>query len=364
MDRSEFSTLQEVALEARRRLNPNVWDYLEGGAESETSMKRNRHSLDRIALKPRVLRNVVDIDCSATFLGHEMRLPVTIAPCGSVEDINRGGTLAIARAAEEFGIVSFLSASSPTPPDLEEIATETRHPKVYQLSVRGDPAAIDERVKRAIDAGYAAIGLTLDAIVKGRRERDKFNRHVPSSSSNPVVDVPAATESTLTWDHIKRFKDSHDVPLVLKAIATAEDAALAVEHGVDVIYVSNHGGRQLDHGRATIDMLPEIAKAVGGKAEIMIDSGFLRGTDIVKAMALGAGNVAVGRLMCLGLAAGGQAGIVRVMEILESEVKTTMGLMGVTRFDQFDPSYLDQARPVSPPGLASAYPLLDATAAN
>ena len=202
----EFLTLQEIALEARRKLNPNVWDYLEGGAESETSMKRNRLGLDSIALKPRVLRNVVKIDCSAILLGHETRLPVAIAPCGSVEDINQGGTLAIARAAEEFGIVSFLSASSPTPPELEEIATETRHPKVYQLSVRGDPAAIDERVKRAIDAGYAAIGLTLDAIVKGRRERDNFNRHVPSSRRNPVVDVRPATETTLTWDHIKPFQ--------------------------------------------------------------------------------------------------------------------------------------------------------------
>jgi len=354
----EFRTLQEIALEARRKLNPNVWDYLEGGAESETSMKRNRLGLDSIALKPRVLRNVVKIDCSATLLGHGMRLPVAIAPCGSVEDINRGGTMAIARAAEEFGIVSFLSASSPTPPDLEEIATETGHPKVYQLSVRGDPAAIDERVKRAIDAGYAAIGLTLDAIVKGRRERDNFNRHVPSSSSNPVVDVPPATETTLTWDDIKRFKDSHDVPLVLKAIATAEDARLAVEHGVDVIYVSNHGGRQLDHSRATIDILPEVADAVAGKAEVMIDGGFLRGTDIVKAIALGAGCVAVGRLMCLGLAADGQAGIVRVMEIVESEIKTTMGLMGVTSLGQLDRSYLHQVRPMAPSGMASAYPLL------
>ncbi|MDP7652651.1 MAG: alpha-hydroxy acid oxidase [Rhodospirillales bacterium] len=358
----EFLTLQEIALEARRKLNPNVWDYLEGGAESETSVKRNRFGLDSIALKPRVLRNVVEIDCSANLFKHETRLPVAIAPCGSVDDLNSGGTLAIARAAEEFNIVSFFSASSPTPPDLEEIATATGHPKVYQLSVRGDPAVIDERVKRAIDAGYTGIGLTLDAIIKGRRERDMVSRHVPSSSSNRVAPLPAATETTLTWDHIKRFKDSYDIPLVLKAIATAEDAVLAVEHGVDVIYVSNHGGRQLDYSRATIDILPDVAEAVGGKAEIMIDGGFLRGTDIIKAIALGAGCVAVGRLMCLGLAADGQAGIVRVMELLESEIKTAMGLMGVTHLGQLDRSYLDEVRPVSPPGMASAYPLLGAIA--
>ena len=304
----EFLTLQEIAREARHKLTPNVWDYLVGGAESETSMKRNRLGLDSIALKPRVLRNVIQIDCSAELLGQGMRLPVTIAPCGSVADLHSGGSLAIARAAEEFGIVSFLSASSPPPPELEEIATETRHPKVYQLSVRGDPAVIDERVKRAIGAGYAAIGLTLDAIIQGRRERDLVNRHVPASRGALAPAVLAATETTLTWDHIKRFKDNHDTPLVLKAIATAEDARLAVEHGVDVIYVSNHGGRQLDHGRATIDILPEVAEAVGGKAEIMVDGGFLRGTDVLKAIALGAGTVAIGRLMCLGLAAGGQAG--------------------------------------------------------
>jgi glycolate oxidase len=357
---NEFLTLQEIAREARRRLTPNVWDYLEGGAESETSMKRNRLGLDMIALKPRVLRNVVHIDCSANLLGQGMRLPVAIAPCGSVEDLHSEGTLAIARAAEEFGIISFLSASSPTPPDLEDIAAETHHPKVYQLSIRGDPAVIDERVKRAIGAGYAAIGLTLDAIIQGRRERDIVNRHVPASRGKDASAVPAAAETTLTWDHIKRFKDSHDIPLILKAIATGEDAALAVEHGVDVIYVSNHGGRQLDHGRATIDILPEVVQAVGGKAEIMIDGGFLRGTDILKAIALGAGCVAIGRLMCLGLAAGGQTGIVRVLEILETEIKTAMGLMGVTRLGQLDRSFLDQAHPVAPPGLASAYPLIEA----
>ena len=356
---SEFLTLQEIAREARRKLTPNVWDYLVGGAESETSMKRNRLGLDSIALKPRVLRNVVQIDCSGDLLGQGMRLPVAIAPCGSVEDLNRGGTLAIARAAEEFGILSFFSASSPTPPELEDIAAETAHPKVYQLSIRGDPGVIDERVKRAIGAGYAAIGLTLDAIIQGRRERDIVNRHVPAARSKHMPALPVATETTLTWDHIKRFKDTYDIPLVLKAIATAEDAQIAVEHGVDVIYISNHGGRQLDHGCATIDILPEVADAVGGKAEIMIDGGFLRGTDVIKAIALGAGTVAVGRLMCLGLAADGQAGIVRTMEILETEIRTAMGLMGVTRLDQLDRSYLDEARPVAPPGVASAYPLIE-----
>ena len=356
---SEFLTLQEIAREAQRKLTSNVWDYLIGGAESETSMKRNRLGLDSIALRPRVLRNVVQIDSSTSVLGNEIRIPVVIAPCGSVEDINRGGTLAIARAAEEFGIVSFLSASSPTPPELEDIATETRHPKIYQLSLQGDPTATDERIERAIDAGYSAIGFTLDGFIPGRRERDIVNRHVPSATGRRRANaLPPATETTQTWDHIKRFKDTYDIPLVLKAIATGEDARLAVEHGVSVIYVSNHGGRQLDHAQATIDVVAEVADAVDGKAEIMVDGGFLRGTDVIKAIALGAGTVAIGRLMCLGFAADGQAGIVRVLEILETEIKNTLGLLGVASLNQLDRSYLVEAKPVAPPGVTSAYPLI------
>ena len=365
-DPDSWHTLQEVAHAAHRRVTPAVWDYIEGGAESETSMRRNRLALDSLAFRPRVLRNVAQVETSATLLGHPMRLPVAIAPCGSVFDINPGGTMAIAKAAEAVGIVSFLSGSSPTPPELEDIARETRHPKVFQISPKGDPAEHEGRVKRAIDAGYSAIRFTLDSIVHGRRERDLVRGHVPHArrvhEKAKATGTHVAPTTTMTWDHVKRFKDRFDIPLVLKAIVTAEDAALAAEHGVDAIYVSNHGGRQLDHSRATIDVLPEIVAAVRdrGQTQVIVDGGFLRGTDILKAMALGADAVAVGRLMCLGLGAGGQAGIERVFEIVETEIVVAMGLLGVTRLSELDATYVTKAQPVAAPGMGSAYPLLDA----
>ncbi|MCH7863937.1 MAG: alpha-hydroxy-acid oxidizing protein [Proteobacteria bacterium] len=156
-----------------------------------------------------------------------------------------------------------------------------------------------------------------------------------------------------------RFKDSHDMPLIIKGIATPEDAGRAVELGVDAVYVSNHGGRQLDHGRGAIDVLPEVVAEVGGKAEIMVDGGIMRGTDVVKAMALGADAVGIGRLQGLGVAAAGQAGIVRALELLEVEVRTCLALLGLRGFDGLDGSYLHPADPVVPPHVLSAFPLLD-----
>jgi glycolate oxidase len=160
----------------------------------------------------------------------------------------------------------------------------------------------------------------------------------------------------LTWETLDAIKEMAGLPFILKGVATAEDAALAVAHGVGTIYVSNHGGRQLDHGRATIDMLPEIVAAVGGKAEILLDGGIVRGSDVLKAIALGARAVAIGKLQGWGLAAAGQAGLVRVLEILKSEIVTTMALLGVTRLDQLSKNYLDQVQPLSPAHEMSAFP--------
>ena len=160
----------------------------------------------------------------------------------------------------------------------------------------------------------------------------------------------------LTWATLDAIKEMAGLPLILKGVATAEDAALAVAHGVGTIYVSNHGGRQLDHGRATIDMLPEIVAAVGGKAEILLDGGIVRGSDVLKAIALGARAIAIGKLQGWGLAAAGQAGLVRVLEILKSEIVTTMGLLGITRLDQLTKAYLDKVQPLAPAHEMSAFP--------
>jgi len=166
-------------------------------------------------------------------------------------------------------------------------------------------------------------------------------------------------QAALSWDQVKRFKDRHDIPLILKGIATGEDADIACDLGVDGVYVSNHGGRQLNHGRGSIEVLPEVVQAVAGRSTIIVDGGFMRGTDVIKAIALGAHVVGLGRLTCIGLAAAGEAGLVRVLELLEDEIRIAMGLLGVHSLDMLDPSYVHPATPVSIPHVTSAFPLLD-----
>ncbi|MDE0059662.1 MAG: alpha-hydroxy acid oxidase [Defluviicoccus sp.] len=352
---ADFATLHEIVAAARGNLSDGAWDYLTGGAETETSLLRNRLGLDSIAFRPRVLNDVSAIDLSGTIAGHAVRLPVSLAPMGSLELLHPDGSMAVARAAEAFGTVSYLS--SVTHPGLEAVAKGTGHPKVYQLYVRGGRDSVAEVAKQAMSAGYTAFCLTVDVAVYSRRERDLIKRYVPTarrSASGEGMEYQAR----LDWDLVKWFKDSFDIPLQIKGVATAEDAALCIEHGVDTVYVSNHGGRQLDHGRATIDMLPEVVEAVGGQAEIVVDGGFMRGADIVKAIARGADSVAIGKLQGFGLAAAGMTGIVRVLELLEEEMRISMGLMGLTRLDRLDGSFLHPAPPVREPSVLSAFPFL------
>jgi glycolate oxidase len=166
-------------------------------------------------------------------------------------------------------------------------------------------------------------------------------------------------QAAFNWDDVKHLKDSFEIPLMLKGIATAEDAVIACEHGIDVVYVSNHGGRQLDHGRGAIEVLPEVVAAVAGRARVFVDSGFSRGTDIAKAIALGAEAVGIGRLFCYGLAAAGQAGVVRVLEILEDELKRSIGMLGLTSYAGLDTSFLHAAAPTMQTHVHSAFQLLD-----
>src|SRR5881628_1753143 len=350
----KFSTLHEIVRAARNNLAPGPWDYLIGGAETETTVRRNRLALDSIAFRPRVLRDVSKIDTTSTFFGRPVRIPVMLAPIGSIETFAEGGGATAAKASEEFGVPQMLS--SVCNPGLEAVAAAANNFRVFQLYVRGDDAWVDDWVRRAVDHGYAAFCLTVDTACYSRRERDLARRFVkPWRTRAGGFEFQAG----LSWDHVKRFQDTHSIPLVLKGIATAEDATLATDHGVEGVYVSNHGGRQLDHGRGAIDALPEVVRAVGGRATVIVDGGFVRGTDVVKALALGARCVGIGRLACCGLAAAGQAGLVRVLELLEDEIKIAMGLLGVDRLAALDPSYLHSATPVNPPHETSAFPLLD-----
>ncbi len=350
----KFLTLHEIVRAARANLAPGPWDYLIGGAETETTQKRNRRALDAIAFRPRVLRDVSQIDSGSALLDRPIRLPVALAPIGSVESFEPGGGATAAIASGAFGVPQFLS--SVCNPGLEAVAKAADNYRIFQLYVRGDDDFVDDHARRAIDNGYTAFCLTVDTAHYSRRERDIAKRFVkPWRTRAGGFDFQAA----LSWDHVKRFKDTHQVPLALKGIATAEDAALACEHGVELVYVSNHGGRQLDHGRGSMEVLPEVVEAVAGRAEVMVDGSFMRGTDIVKAIAMGAKAVGIGRLACMGMAAGGAEGLVRVLEILEEEVQICLALLGVTSLDQLDRSYLHPAEPVNEPHATSAFPLLD-----
>lgn len=351
---SDLETLHEIVKAARARLGRETWDYLIGAADTETTLRRNRQALDSLAFRPRVLRRLDSIDCGGSLLGHKLRLPIVLAPIGSMQDFCDGAGLAPALAAAEFGALHMLSSSCD--PGLEAVAEAVDYPKIFQLYVRGDAAFVDDHLRRAIDAGYAAFCFTVDLDHYGRRERDLIKRYKPTARR-----LAGGWENQMAfcWDDVKRVQDSFDIPLIIKGIATAEDAAMAAEQGIDAVYVSNHGGRQLDHGRGGIDVLPEIVAAVEGRSQVIFDGGVMRGADVVKAMILGADAVGIGRLQGFGAAAAGKDGILRVLEILETEIEICLALLGVTSFGQLNASYIHAATPVAPAHVLSAFPLLD-----
>jgi len=348
-----FQTIHELARAARRNLSDGPWDYLIGGTETETTVKRNRLAIDSVAFRPRVLRDVSKVDATSAFFGRPVRLPVMLAPVGSVESFTPGGGATAAKGSGAFGVPHMLSSACN--PGLEATAKAADNFRIFQLYVRGDDAFVDDHVKRARDNGYTIFCMTVDSAHYSRRERDIDKRFVKPWRQGATG---MSWQAALSWDQVKRFKDVHDIPLILKGIATAEDAAIACEHGVEGVYVSNHGGRQLDHGMGSLAVLPEVVRAVEGRAAVIVDGGFMRGTDVVKAIALGAQMVGLGRLQCLGLAAAGQAGLERALELLEEEVKICLGLLGVTTLGQLDGSYVRPAPVVSDPSALSAFPLL------
>ena len=350
----EFENLHEIVRKARQNLNQNEWDYIVGATESETTLRRNRLALDSIAFRPRVLRDVSRVDTGVDVLGRKLRLPVLLAPVGALENFDESAAAGVVRAAGDFGVAHMLSSVSK--PGLEGVAAAAPDAlRIFQLYVRGDDAFVEDHVTRAIANGYAAFCLTVDTAHYSRRERDLAKRHATRGRRN--IDG-RELQAGLDWRTVELIKDKFKIPLALKGIATVEDAAIALDHGVEWIYVSNHGGRQLDHGRGSMDVLPEIADAVAGRAKIMVDGAFYRGTDIVKAIAAGAHLVGLGRMQCYGLAAAGEAGVVRVLEILEDEVRRCLGLLGVTKFAELDRSYLHPAAPTNAPHVLSAFPLL------
>src|SRR5262245_34276351 len=351
-----FMALHEFIPAARMKLTDDKWDYMIGGAETETTLKRNRLALDSLAFRPRVLRDVSSVDCSGSLFGQKLRLPVMLAPVGSIQRFDPDGGPACARAASQFGLPQMVSSASE--PGLEATAAAAKGPKIFQLYVRGDDAWVEDIIDRAAAAGYDAFAFTVDVAIYSRRERDITKRAIMRSAADATAQ---GYQASLSWPQIKRFRQRCRLPLIIKGIQTAEDAIIACDHGVDGIYVTNHGGRQLDHGRATIDILQDVAAAVRGRAEIVVDGGFCRGTDIIKGIALGANAVSIGRLYLYGLAAAGQAGVHRVLELLEAEVKIGLGLLGAASFAEVDKSCLQAVAPVHAPHVFSAFPLLEIT---
>jgi isopentenyl diphosphate isomerase/L-lactate dehydrogenase-like FMN-dependent dehydrogenase len=346
-----FQVLHEIVAAARNALNQNMWDYVVGGTGTETTVRRNRLAFDRIGFRPRVLQDVSEVDPGATFLGHRIRLPIALAPVGGLEQIGAGGGVTVAEAAGKANVPFFLSSVSES--GLERSAAAATGPKIFQLYVRGDDAYVDDYARRAIAAGYDAFCITVDSAHYSRRERDIAKRF-----SKPWRAQAGYHQAALNWDDIARFRDVHRIPLILKGIATAEDAERACAMGVEGIYVSNHGGRQLDHGAGSMEVLDEVLQAVDGRAFTILDGGVSRGSDVVKALAMGVDLVGIGRLYCYGLAAGGVDGIVRVVELLEIEVIETLGLLGLASFAELDRSYLRPVEAVYEPHVLSGFPLL------
>ncbi len=349
-----FEALHEIVKRARQNLGQNDWDYIVGGSETETTLRRNRLALETIAFRPRVLRDVAQVELGVEQFGRRLRLPLCLAPVGALEMFAPGAGASAARAAGAFGVGHMIS--SVCKPGLEAVAEAAPDTlRIFQLYALGDDAFVDDHLARAAAHGYAAFCLTVDTAYYSRRERDIAKRHFTSGRARVAGRDHLAQ---LDWRTVARLKAKGTLPLILKGIATAEDARIAVEHGVNWIYVSNHGGRQLDHGRGSMDVLPEVVDAVGGRAKIMVDGGFCRGSDIVKAIATGAHLVGLGRMQCYALAAAGEPGLIRMFELLEDEIRRCLGLVGVTSFAALDRSCLHPAAPVNAPHVLSAFPLL------
>ena len=349
----QFDTLQEIALAAHRKLPAPVWDHLMGGADSEMTLRRNRAGLDALALRQRVLVDVRNIDLSATLLGQELAFPVFPAPVGGfLGKVHNEGGPAVARAAVSRGTTAFIATAAK--PSLEAAQEAVKRKLIFQLYVRGDRSWIEDILDRVRKAEYGALCVTVDRNFYGRRERDIV-------SGLPVKEGfgDQSYQASLNWKDLVWMKERVGLPLIAKGIATAEDAVLAVEHGADVVYVSNHGGRQLDHAQGSIEVLAEVVKAVAGRAEVLADGGVQRGTDVVKMLCLGARAVGVGKLLGLALSAGGEAGVARMLELMELEVRTAMGLMGVTSIKQLGPQWLRAVPVLGTPSSVSAYPLLE-----
>jgi isopentenyl diphosphate isomerase/L-lactate dehydrogenase-like FMN-dependent dehydrogenase len=323
---------------AQERLDPAIWEHIYGGSEDEVTLRANRTAFEHLRLRPRVLVDVSTIDMHTSVLGTPISMPIGIAPSAGHQIVVPEGEYATARAAEQAKTLMIISCFASR--TVEEIASITTGPLWLQLYTHRGLEISCRLVQRAENAGYRAVVLTVDTAHLGRRERDIRNNFQRTQHTPLVNFVETHTTSMApmapiqlnhlidTWETVDLLRSITKLPILLKGILTAEDALLAVERGVDGIIVSNHGGRQLDGALASIEALPEIAHVVAGRCEIYLDGGVRRGTDVLKALALGARAVFLGRPILWGLAVDGETGAKHVLEIMRHELHMAMTLAG------------------------------------
>lgn len=344
---------------AQAKLSPMAYHYIAGGAEDEWTLRENRAAFERIQLLPRVLINVARRNLATTVLGTPVSLPVLVAPTGFHGLCHPEAEIATVRGAA--AAQTLMVASTASNVTLEQIAAASDAPLWFQLYVYRDRERTRDLVQRAAAAGYRALCVTVDTPLVGRRERDVRNRFhlpdgltfanfadaVPENSSGSALNayVGSLWEPSFTWDDLDWLRSLSPLPLVLKGILHPADARLAVEHGATGIIVSNHGGRQLDTVPAPITMLPHIVEAVENRAEVLLDGGVRRGTDVLKALALGAQAVLLGRPVLWGLTIGGAGGVQVALELVRAELALAMALAGLTDVRTVPPSILFASLP-------------------
>lgn len=331
-------SLREIEAQARQRLDTAVYDFFAGGAGDEVTLRANEAAFARIGLLPRILRGVARRSLAVELLGHQPRMPVLIAPTAFHRLAHPDGECATARAAAAAGVIMIVSMASTTAiEDIAKAAAEVGTPMLWlQLYLQPDLAFTEALVRRAEVAGCTALVLSVDSPLFGRRERDLRNGFVdlPEGLYCEHLRTPDGAArriefcADLSWSHIDWLREITALPIVLKGVAHPADALLALDRGVDAIVVSNHGGRQLDTMPAAVELLPAIADATEGRLPLLLDGGIRRGTDIVKALALGATAVGIGRPVLWGLAAGGERGVAEVLELLRTELDQALALCG------------------------------------
>jgi len=338
----------EYAELAAAKVDPKTWCYFEGGAGDEVTLRANTAAYGRWRFRPRMLVDVSEVSTATTVLGTPVSMPLGIAPFAMQRLLQPEGECATARAATAANVL--MTVSTLTTCTHAEIREASEGPRWLQLYILRDRERTLEHIAEAREAGYAAVVLTVDLPYVGRRERDLRLgfENPPSDLALPYASLFETTPA-LTWRDLEWIRAETGLPLVVKGILTREDALLAVEHGADAVWVSNHGGRQLDGVAAGLDALPEVAESVAGRCEVYVDGGIRRGGDVLKALALGAHAAFAGRAVACGLAVCGVEGVRHVLTLLREEIELGLGLLGCTSPDQVTRAHVEPTVPYDSP---------------